>query len=155
MACRLPGGLATPQELWDFVIAKGDARTRVPRSRYNVDAFHSPVNKPGSVAAEYGYFLDESVDLGALDTSLFSMRRSDVEGTDPQERMMLEVVRECIEDAGVTDWRGRRIGCYMGSLGEDWLEMSNRETQRWGSYKIGDFLLSNRISYEMDWQGPR
>ncbi|KAI1347996.1 putative polyketide synthase [Xylaria sp. FL0043] len=154
MACRLPGGLTTPRQLWDFIIAKGDARSRVPASRYNVDAFYSPVNRPASVVTEYGYFLDESVELGALDTTFFSMRRSDVEGTDPQERLMLEIVRECIEDAGITGWKGKSIGCYIGSLGEDWLEMSSRETQRWGSYKTGDFLLSNRISYEMNWQGP-
>ncbi|GAW25636.1 putative polyketide synthase [Rosellinia necatrix] len=154
MACRLPGGLSTPQQLWDFIIAKRDARCRVPASRYNIDAFHSPISKPASVASEYGYFLDESIDLGTLDTSFFSMKRSDVEETDPQERLMLEIARECIEDAGVTGWRGKSIGCYVGSLGEDWSEMSSRETQRWGSYKTGDFLLSNRISYEMDLQGP-
>ena len=54
--------------------------------------------------------------------------------------------------------RGKRIGCYMGSLGEDWCEMFARETQNWGPYRytgFGDFSLSNRVSYEMDLQGPR
>ena len=48
---------------------------------------------------------------------------------------------------------GKRIGCYMGSLGEDWCEMFARETQNWGPYRytgFGDFALSNRVSYEMD-----
>ncbi|KAI3322568.1 putative polyketide synthase [Xylariaceae sp. AK1471] len=154
MACRLPGGLMTPQQLWDFVIAKGDGRSRVPNSRYNVDAFYSPAAKPNTVGTEYGYFLDENVDLGALDTSFFSMPRTDVESTDPQERLMLEIARECIEDAGVTGWSGKSIGCYIGNFGEDWLEISNRDTQRWGTYKSADFLISNRISYEMNLKGP-
>ena len=158
MALRLPGGLRTPQQLWDFLLAKGDARTRVPESRYNVSAFHSPSGKPGTVKTEYGYFLDESMDLRSLDTSFFTMTRAELERTDPHQRQMLEVVRECMEDAGEVNWRGRRIGCYMGSFGEDWCEMFAKETQQYGMYRVsgyGDFMLSNRVSYEMDLQGPR
>ncbi|RYO74620.1 hypothetical protein DL764_010773 [Monosporascus ibericus] len=157
MALRLPGGLTTPQQLWEFLLAKGDARTRVPETRYNVSAFHSMTGKPGSVATEHGYFLDESVDLGALDTSFFSMPRSEVERADPQQRLMLEVARECFEDAGVTNWRGTRTGCYVGSFGEDWVDMFAKETQPWGLHRVvgtGDWALSNRLSYEMDLQGP-
>ena len=156
LALRLPAGLKTPQQLWDFLLAGFDARSRIPSSRYNVAAFHDPTGKHGTVMTEYGYFLDE--DIGALDTSFFSMPRVQVERTDPQHRLRLEVVRECFEDAGETAWRGKRIGCYMGNLGEDWCEMSARETQSWGGYRYtgyGDFALSNRVSYEMDLQGPR
>ena len=156
MALRLPAGLKTPQQLWEFLLAGGDARGRVPSSRYNVAAFHDPTGKHGTVITEYGYFLEE--DIGALDTSFFSMPRMEVERTDPQQRLMLEATRECFEDAGETAWRGKRIGCYMGSLGEDWCEIFARETQNWGPYRytgFGDFALSNRVSYEMDLQGPR
>lgn len=158
MAVRLPGGLATPQQLWEFLLAKGDARVRVPDTRYNVSAYHSDTVKPGSTITEYGYFLDQSVDLGALDTSFFTMPRTEVERADPQQRLMLEVARECFEDAGVTNWRGRTIGCYIGSFGEDWVEMFAKEPQQWGVHRIvgyGDFALSNRVSYEMDLHGPR
>lgn len=158
MALRLPGGLASPQDLWKFLLAKGDARGRVPKSRYNVSAFHSTDGKPGTVATEYGYFLDENVDLGALDTSFFSMTRSEVERADPQQRLLLEVARECFEDAGVTNWRGKTIGCYVGSFGEDWIEMFAKEPHQHGIHRVvgvGDFALSNRLSYEMDLQGPR
>lgn len=156
MALRLPAGLKTPQQLWEFLLAGGDARGRVPSSRYNVAAFHDPTGKHGTVITEYGYFLNE--DIGALDTSFFSMPRMEVERTDPQQRLMLQTARECFEDAGEIAWRGKRIGCFMGSLGEDWCEMFARETQNWGPYRytgFGDFALSNRVSYEMDLQGPR
>ncbi|KPM35703.1 Lovastatin diketide synthase LovF [Neonectria ditissima] len=157
MACRLPGGLHTPQQLWEFLVAKGDARTRVPESRYNVDAYYSPHVKPGSVKSEYGYFLDESVNLGSIDGSFFNLGRTEAERADPHQRQMLEVVRECVDDAGETDFKGGLIGCYMGSFGEDWIEMWAKEPQQWGMHRVGgygDFLLSNRISYEMDLHGP-
>ena len=156
MALRLPASLKTPQQLWEFLLAGGDARGVVPSSRYNVASFHDPTGKHGTVITEYGYYLDD--DIGALDASFFSMPRMEVERTDPQQRLMLEVTRECFEDAGEVAWKGKRIGCYMGSLGEDWCEMFARETQNWGPYRytgFGDFTLSNRVSYEMDLQGPR
>lgn len=158
MACRLPGSLTTPQELWEFLLVKKDGRCRVPESRYNISSFYSAVPKPGSISTEYGYFLDESVDLGALDTSFFTLLRTEVERADPQQRLMLEVARECFEDAGVTNWRGKTIGCYISNLGEDWVEMFAKETQQWGMHRIvgtGDFVLSNRLSYEFDIKGPR
>lgn len=158
MACRLSGGIKSPQELWEFLLAKKDGRCRVPESRYKVSSYYSPTNKPGSIATEYGFFLDKSVDLGALDTSFFSLPRSEVEQADPQQRLMLEVARECFEDAGVTNWRGKPIGCYIGNNGEDWLEMHSKETQQYDLHRIagiGDFVISNRLSYEFDIKGPR
>jgi acyl transferase domain-containing protein len=158
MACRLPGGLMTPDDLWDFLLAKKDARCRVPQSRYNIDSYYSDTKQPGTVSTEYGYFLDESVDVGALDTSFFTMTRTEVERADPQQRLMLEVAREAFEDAGVTNWRGKTIGTYIGNFGEDWLEMFGKETQPWGIHRIsgsGDFVVANRLSYEFDLQGPR
>ncbi|KAI4262739.1 MAG: hypothetical protein L6R42_002088 [Xanthoria sp. 1 TBL-2021] len=155
MAVRLPGGVTTPQQLWDFLLAKGDAQTRVPETRYNISVYHSTTPKPGTVTTEYGFFLDESVDLGALDTSFFTMPRTEVERADPQQRLMLEVARECI---GVTNWRGKTIGCYIGSFGEDWTEMFAKESQQYGMHRIvgyGDFALANRVSYQMDLRGPR
>lgn len=159
MSVRLPGGIHSPQQLWDFLIAKGDARGPVPKSRYNASAYYSDSETPkaGSTKTEYGYFLDESIDLASIDTSFFSMAKPDVERMDPHQRQMLEVARECLEDAGVS-WKGRPIGCYMGSFGEDWVEMFAKENQQHGLYRVtgyGDFMLSNRISYELDLTGPR
>jgi acyl transferase domain-containing protein len=158
MAVRLPGGIASPQQLWDFLLAKGDARGRVPESRYNILAYHSNSGRPGTIKTEYGYFLADSVKLGSLDTSRFSFTRGELEAADPQHRQMLEVVRECFDDAGEVGFRGRTIGCYMGSYGEDWLEIQNKDPQRPGLHRVdgyGDFMQSNRVSYELDLRGPR
>ncbi|KAH7109104.1 fatty acid synthase S-acetyltransferase [Dendryphion nanum] len=155
MALRLPSDIHTPDQLWRFLLAKGDARCLVPESRYNIAAFHDALGKPGTVQSQHGYFLNE--DISCLDTSFFSMPRTEVERLDPQQRMLLEVARECFEDAGESDCRGKAIGCYMGSLGEDWGEICNREIQPWGQYRIAsyaDFAISNRVSYEFDLKGP-
>ncbi|KAL5046588.1 hypothetical protein BDW71DRAFT_207380 [Aspergillus fruticulosus] len=155
MSCRLPGGIDSPQQLWDFLLSKGDARSRVPPSRYNIDAFYSAADQPGTIKTQYGYFLDS--DIASFDSSLFSMSPMELARCDPQQRLLLEVARECIEDAGETDWKGRRIGVYVGNFGEDWNEMLDYDDQQYGVYRLagsGDFALSNRVSYEMDLQGP-
>lgn len=102
---RLPGGSSTPQEFWEFLMNKGDARGRVPTSRYNVSAYHETSKRPTTVATEYGYFLDEDIKLGEMDTTRFSMSRADVENADPQQRRLLEVVSEAFEDAGEAKFR--------------------------------------------------
>ncbi|KAI0868539.1 hypothetical protein GGS24DRAFT_207312 [Hypoxylon argillaceum] len=155
MACRLPGKVNSPADLWEFIMAKGDARVPVPETRYT--GYNAPVKKPGAVASEYGYFLDESVDLGALDTSFFSIAKSEAERLDPQQRILLEVSRECIDDSGETGWRGKDVGVYVGSFGNDWYDVTQKESQRYGVYTVGtthDFATANRVSYEMDLRGP-
>ncbi|KAL9054330.1 MAG: hypothetical protein Q9162_004204 [Coniocarpon cinnabarinum] len=157
MALRLPGGLRTPQDFWQFLLNKGDARSRVPESRFNIDAYYAPGKKPAHVGTEYGFFLDDTVDLSALDTSFFSPGRVEAERLDPQQRLLLEVARESFEDAGITGWKGKSIGSYAGSFGEDWLEMSLRDTQPYGIHRVAgsqDFMVANRISYEMGLRGP-
>lgn len=157
MALRLPGGLHSSQDLWDFLLAKGDSRGPIPETRYRSSAFVSRSKKAGTVEADSGYFLD-GIDLGSLDASFFSMTQTELERTDPQQRQLLEVARECLENAGETNWRGSKIGCYIGSFGEDWCEMMAKDPQQYGLYRIsgtGDFVLSNRISYEWDLTGPR
>jgi acyl transferase domain-containing protein len=157
MACRLPGGIHSPSELWSFLHAGRDARGPVPSSRYNISAYHSPDKKPGSVIAQQGYFLDSTNDLAALDTSFFSMPRSEVETLDPQQRLLLEVAREALDDSGETGWKGSNIGVYVGSYGQDWYDVSVRDTQAHGIYQVlgpNDFMVSNRISHELDLHGP-
>jgi acyl transferase domain-containing protein len=156
MACRLPGGISSPSQLWDFLLNKQDARSRVPSSRYNVDAFYSATEKPGTVKTQHGYFLDE--DLAAFDGSMFSMSPMELARCDPQQRLMLEVARECVEEAGETDLRGKEVGVYIGNFGEDWHDMLEKDSQQYGVYRLvgaGDFALANRVSYEMDLRGPR
>ncbi|KAJ0329303.1 hypothetical protein COL922a_012924 [Colletotrichum nupharicola] len=120
-------------------------------SRFNVSSYYSESGKLGHMKTQYGYFLDESVDLAALDTTFFRMPKTEVERADPQQRLLLELTRECSESAGETDYRGKTIGTFVSCFGEDWLETLTKDTEVVGQYKItgyGDFMLSNRLSYD-------
>ncbi|KAK5055906.1 hypothetical protein LTR84_012456 [Exophiala bonariae] len=158
MALRLPGKIHTPEALWDLIINKKTTRGPIPMSRYNVDGFYNASNRPGSVSVRHGHFLDESDAFDVLDTSLFSMSKAEVEKLDPQQRMLLEVVWECMENAGQHDWRGSNTGVFVGTWGDDWLDFLAKDPQQTGGILntagAGDFAISNRISYEYDLQGP-
>lgn len=130
LGCRLPGGISCPQDLWEFLLAKNDARVPVPESRYKASSHYSTNGKPGSINSEHGYFLDESVNIASLDTSFFTMSKSELEQMDPQHRQLLEVARECTDDAGEVNWRGSQTGVYVGSFGEDWAEMFTKDSQQ-------------------------
>jgi acyl transferase domain-containing protein len=115
---RLPGGIHTTEDLWSLLVEKRSTRCKVPKDRFNISAFYSKSGKPGAMRTEYGHFLAESDNLRHLDTHMFSMVKKEVEVLDPQGKMLLEVVYECMQNAGQTDYRGDNIGCFVGVFGE-------------------------------------
>ena len=156
MAMRLPGGIHNAEAFWDLLVNKMSGRCRVPSDRYNIDAWYGP-GKSGHVGTHYGYFL-EDLDLAHIDASFWSVTKQEAELMDPQQRLLLEVVYECLENAGVKKWRGENIGCYVGTFGEDWLDMDSKDVQNSRMYRLsgyGDYVIANRVSYEFDFKGPR
>ena len=154
IAMRLPGGVNNAEAFWDVLFNGKDLRTPIPANRYNALAFSNALGKKSAIKTQYGYFLDH--DLSRLDASFFSMTQTDLERTDPQQRLILEVTRECLENAGEVEWRGKPIGCYVGTFGEDWLHSMSKENQFTGAFAAsGDLMIANRVSYEFDFTGPR
>ena len=156
LALRLPGGIKDGNALWDFLMDGRDARAPIPSNRYNAEGFDGRLGTKATIETQYGYFLDHEV--GNIDTSFFTMTSSELAKTDPQQRQLLEITRECLENAGEVDYRGKMIGCYVGSFGEDWLRMGAKDSQHSGRYLTtghSDLMLANRISYEYDLCGPR
>ncbi|KAE8356836.1 hypothetical protein BDV28DRAFT_41348 [Aspergillus coremiiformis] len=154
MGMRLPGGVNSGKEFWDFLVNKRDGLCRVPETRYNVDAFYDE-SREGAVRTKHGYFLEQ--DIGQLDLGFFGISKLEAEKLDPQQRLLLEVVWECMENAGQTNWQGTNIGFFVGVFGEDWLDLLSKDTQQNDRYRVmsaGDFALSNRVSYEYDLRGP-
>ncbi|KAL4738206.1 hypothetical protein BDV11DRAFT_216094 [Aspergillus similis] len=155
LGLRLPGSIRTPQQYWEFLINKRSGRCRVPANRYNVDAFHGPKGKLGHVCTEYGHFLD--IDLAAVDSSFWSIPPKELLLLDPQQRLLMEVVYECLESSGTAAFRGKDIGVYIGALGEDWMDIQTRDPQGPGMHCVAgysDFALSNRLSKELGLTGP-
>lgn len=106
MGMRLPGGIRTDKEFWDFLIEKRDGLCKVPGTRYNIDAFYDEF-KQHSVKTQYGYFLQE--DPALFDTGFFSIGSYEAARLDPQQRLLMEVIWECMESAGQTQWKGDDI----------------------------------------------
>jgi acyl transferase domain-containing protein len=138
------------------MVSKKSGRIAVPPDRYNVDAFYHPAGRSGSVCTRQGHFLQEEV--ASFDREFFAIPEHEAAMMDPQQRMLLEVVWECLENAGQTQWRGQEIGCFVGAFGENWLDLSSRDLQRPRENQVNttmDFALANRVSYTFDLKGPR
>jgi hypothetical protein len=106
MATRLPGGISSAEQLWEFLLNKGDACARIPTERYGT---HPPPPPPPRLDEEvngtgastisekphwktHGYMLNH-VDLAAFDSALFTMTRAELAIVDPQQRILLELAR--------------------------------------------------------------
>jgi acyl transferase domain-containing protein len=158
MAMRLPGGVRDAESYWDLLYNKRSGQCKVPKDRYNVEAFYGP-GKIGHVNSMDGYFL-EDFDLTNIDTSFWSMSQKEIEAMDPQQRMNLEIVYECLQNAGQkpSELRGRKIGVYVGTFDGDWLELDGRDTQHYNPYRLtgyADYMSANRVHYEFGFMGPR
>ncbi|KAI8309179.1 Highly reducing polyketide synthase FUM1 [Colletotrichum sp. SAR11_59] len=154
---RLPGGINTPTSLYNFLISRKDARSKPDQPRYASENHHfTATGKSGSLPTEEGYWLSND-DVTKFDPSLFSMNPKEMSKLDPQQRLLLQVVWEALESAAETEWQGQRIGCYVGSFGDDWREMHAVDTQDDGMYRLTgymDFVQANRISHAFDLRGP-
>ena len=156
LALRLPGDIRNAEGFWDLLVNGHDARSPIPTNRYNTEGFDKRLRTKGAIETRFGYFLED--DLAALDSSFFSMTIDELKKTDPQQRKILEVARECLESAGEVNYRGKPIGCYVGTFSEDWLHIGAKDPQYSGQYVMNghlDFMIANRISYEYDFCGPR
>jgi acyl transferase domain-containing protein len=154
---RLPGNIHNTEAFWDLIVNKRETRGRVPESRYNVEGFYHFEKEAGSIAAKYGHFLADTDRLDAMDTSFFTISKAEADQLDPQQRMLLEVVWECMENGGQVDWRGQNIGVFLGTFNEDWNDLLMKDLQTTGLHKIVsmmDFVVANRISYEYNLKGP-
>ncbi|KAF9886514.1 hypothetical protein FE257_011421 [Aspergillus nanangensis] len=154
MAARLPGNIRSTDDLWDVLLSQKDLSCEIPKDRYNIDAFYSDTHTR-TVKARRGFFLSD--DLADADPSVFGMGNVEAAQMDPQQRLLMEVVWECMENAGQVNWQGKDIGFYIGTFGDDWLEMSLRDPMslsRLHIFNSNDFALSNRVSYQYDLRGP-
>ncbi|KAI0835188.1 putative polyketide synthase [Hypoxylon sp. FL0890] len=156
MAMRLPGRVHNSVDFWNLLAQKKDGLCEVPGDRFNINGFYGTSGLPGTIPIDKGYFL-EDVEVQQFDPTVFPIPKKELERLDPSQRQILQVAYECMENAGVSSWRGSNLGCYIGCFGEDWQDLNAKETQHRGGYRAtgyGDFTLSNRVSYEFDLHGP-
>ncbi|KAE8135112.1 beta-ketoacyl synthase [Aspergillus pseudotamarii] len=142
--------IRTTQAFWDHIIEKRNASGPMPPTRSCVDKFYHP-DQSRSTRTTQGYF--RSDDPAYFDAAFFTITAHDAARMDSQQRLLLEVVWECLESAGQTSWEGTDIGCFAGTFGEDWLDISHKDPQHIDKYHVlgtGAFALSNLVSYVND-----
>lgn len=117
LACRLPGGNNSPAKLWEFLERGGVAPNNVPESRFKFETHYDGSLKPGTMRPPGGMFLDY-VDPTDFDASFFEISGGEALAMDPNQRQMLEVVFEGLENAGLTLERlnGASVACFVGSF---------------------------------------
>ncbi|KAI1748153.1 PKSKA1 [Xylaria castorea] len=158
MGCRLPGHNNSPTELWNFLKQGGIAKNEPPASRFNLAGHHDKHRRPRTMKSPGGMFM-EDVDPAVFDAQFFNVSHLDAIAMDPQQRHLLEVVYETLENAGIPleTISGKSVGCIVGTNIVDYAAMQNRDPEdRPDSATIGvaSSILSNRISHFLNIHGP-
>ena len=160
MSCRFPGGIDDVDLLWEALVGKRNTAAEVPPDRWSSDWFFSEhASAPGRAYVRRGNFLAQ--DIRTLDAPFFDLPPRVAENLDPQQRLMLEVVWEAFENAGIPlpALAGENVGVYVGGFMLDHMithmnpanaSIINQNT----AAGMMMTMLSNRISHAFDLRGP-
>ncbi|MGW2658377.1 SDR family NAD(P)-dependent oxidoreductase, partial [Streptomyces sp. NPDC001478] len=144
MACRYPGGVRSPEQLWRLVADGVDAVSDFPGNRgWDLDRVYDPsAERPHTTYANQGGFLHEA---GEFDPAFFGISPNEAAVMDPQQFLLLETAWEAFERAGIDPetLRGSMTGCWAGMMYHDYA--ANNSTGA---------IASGRVSYVFGLEGP-
>jgi len=159
MACRLPGGVNTPEQFWSVLQSGTELIEEVPRDRWDKDAYYDPdPDKPGKMCTRRGGFISQ---VDRFDAGLFRVSPREAAAVDPQHRILLEMTWESLEHAGIAVDRvfGSQAGVFVGLSSVDYSaivmgHITPSAINPWMGIGLAPSAASGRISYALGLQGP-
>jgi acyl transferase domain-containing protein len=159
LGCRLPGGIRSLEALWKLLIEKRDAVVPIPADRWDNDAIYDPDPlRPGHTHARSAAFIEE--DVKAFDADFFGIVPREAKSIDPLQRMILEVVYEALEEAGIAPdtLKGTNTAVFIAIGNSDYIQARFRSGQLdtmdvYDATGIPFATAAGRVSYLYDLQG--
>jgi thioester reductase-like protein len=157
IGCRFPGQVTDPQSFWKFLTEGRSGIVEVPPDRWCLERFyHENPAVPGRMNTRYGGFVDH---VDRFDARFWGITPREAMRMDPQQRWLLEVAWEAIEDSGTPPSRlgGQRVGVFVGIATHDYSGIQGQTFKETDAHTNSGSTLSiasNRISYLLNLKGP-